>query len=81
MMQEVFPAHHRKRIALMLKGAQAELRRRGIEPDEKTALQIFSLRAAERSKDRSRSIAAKQERAKQTGSLAMVQRDPIPHQS
>jgi len=50
--REIFPAHHRKRYALMLNDACADLRRRGIDPAEMTALEVFSRRASERSKDR-----------------------------
>jgi hypothetical protein len=62
-MQEALPAHHQKHVVRMLKSAEADLRSRGIDPTEKTALQIFSLRAAERRKDRLRSLTAKLKRA------------------
>ena len=62
-MQGVFPAHHQRRIRHLLKGAKADLLRRGIDPGNKTGLQIFSLRATEKTKERSRLIAAKLARA------------------
>jgi len=63
-MRQLFPAHHRKGAVLLLKSARIDLDRRGIDHTGMTALEIFSLRATERSKDRLRALAAKLERAR-----------------
>ena len=62
-MDEVFPAHQRKRMLRMLRAAKADLLGRGVDIKGMTALQVFALRTAARSKDRSRSLAGKQMRA------------------
>jgi hypothetical protein len=59
-MEKVFPAHHR--MVRMLKAARADLVDRGINPSEKTVLEIFAARATERRKDRFRPLAEKQQR-------------------
>jgi len=62
-MHKAFPAHHRKHIDQMLKAARADLTRRGIDAADRSALQVFALRAIERGKDRSLAVAAKLARA------------------
>jgi len=63
-MQLLFPAHHRNGAVLLLKSARIDLGRRGIDHTGMTALEIFSLRAKERSKDRLGALAAKFEGAR-----------------
>jgi hypothetical protein len=58
-MQDVFPAHHRKIIARLLRAAKADLAKRLIGTDGKSALQIFALRAAERHKNRNQAATKK----------------------
>jgi hypothetical protein len=65
-MEEVFPAHQRKRMVRMLRAAKADLQGRGVDFKGMSALQVFALRTAARSADRSRSLAGKMTRAGRT---------------